>query len=255
MGKKSSTLFLLFYLSLNITLAQSNKNRPVSSQNKRSNFTFLPMFYVGAQGGFMYSGIEWSDVQAEPVELVNILLTNENERSSKGLISTEKRPTYGHEYYQLELGFRSSFYQLFAYGGSGKFYQTASNFSRYGISAGLTIPIGRWLDIFGNVHFEKDNSMNGANLITLKYDDSLSPAKRAAAEKLIFYYKDRDGQGAALVTSQTATYWSAGARIKKTLMTDRFGIYIGGQYLRNFVVPDREITTTLMINGGVYLSF
>lgn len=258
MVKNSFTLFLLILLSLNISLAQSDSetaNRPTSTQKKKPKFTFLPMFYAGAQGGFMYSGIEWSERQAEPVELVNILLQDESQRDSKGLISTEKRPTYGHQYYQAEIGFRSSFYQIFAYGGSGKFYQSANNFSRYGLCGGLTIPLGRWIDIFGNVHIEKDNSMNGANLITLKYDESLSPAKRAAAEKLIFHYKDPEGQGAGFVTSQTATYWSAGLRIKKTFLRDRFGIYIGGQYLKSFIVPDREITTAMTANGGIYLSF
>lgn len=258
MVKNSFTLFILILLSTNITLAQSDSEtnpRPTSTQKKKPKFTFLPMFYVGAQGGFLYSGIEWSEKQAEPVELVNILLQNENERASQGLISTEKRPTYGHQYYQFELGFRSSFYQILAYGGSGKFYQSANNFSRYGLSGGLTIPLGRWIDIFGNVHIEKDNSMNGANLITLKYDESLSPAKRAAAEKLIFHYKDPNGQGAGFVTSQTATYWSMGARIKKSFARDRFGVYIGGQYLKSFIVPEREKIVAMSVNGGIYLSF
>ncbi len=236
-------------------MTHSPQSRPTCTQKKQPKNTFWPSFYLGAQGGFMYSGIEWGAKQAEPVELVNILLEDETQRSSSGLISTEKRPTYGHRFAMAEVGFRSSFYQAFAYGGSGKFYSEVNSISRYGLGGGLTLPIGTWFDIFANYQVEYDNSMNGMNLVTLKYDESLSPKKRAAAEKLILHYDDPTGQGAGFVTSQTAQYWSAGARLKKTFFKQRAAIYISGQFLQSMQKPEIESISALTISGGTYFMF
>ncbi len=257
MKLKTFTILSIIFVFISSLQAQSEaaEKRPTCAQKKRPKNTLWPSFYLGAQGGFMYSGVEWDEKQIEPITDVNTLLENENERASSGMISTEKRPTYGHQYYMAEVGFRSSFYQLFAYGGSGKFYQDVNNIGRYGIGAGLTIPIGTWLDIFGNVQIERDNSMNGMNLITLKYDESLSAKKRAAAERLIMCYKDPNCQGAGFVTSQTAQYYSFGARMKKTFFRERAAFYIGGQYLQSLRKAELENTTAMTVNGGMYFMF
>jgi hypothetical protein len=251
------TIITICLGSLTLGKAQTSKpeRRPVSAQKNYPKYTFGPSFFLGFQGGFVSSGIEWGSSQIRPVELVNILLEDENQRSSTGLISTEKKPTYSHPTYTAELGFRSSFYQVFAYGGSGKFYIDPKPLSRYGIGGGLNIPIGTWLDIFGNIQMEYDNSMNGMNLITLKYDESLSPKKRAAAEELILCYKDPNCQGAGFVTSQTAQYWSFGTRLKKTFFRQKAAFYISGNYLQSFQKEGMESITALYLNGGMYFSF
>jgi hypothetical protein len=251
-----SLFFLLLTFQVSAQSDAAGTKRPVAAHKKTArHLTLMPTFTVSAQGGFMYSGIEWASTQAEPVELVNILLEDETQRSQSGLISTETRPVYGHPYMTAELGFRSSFYQVMAYGGTGKFYNNIKTVSRYGIAGGLNLPISRWFEVYGNMHFEYDNSMNGMNLVTINYDASLSDKKRAAAEKLIMYYKDPNGQGAGFVTSQTAQYWSVGARIKKSFSRDRSAIFIGSQYLQSLKKPNRENITALTINGGIYVGF
>jgi hypothetical protein len=97
--------------------------------------------------------------------------------------------------------------------------------------------------------------MNGMNLVTLKYDESLSPKKRAAAEKLILHYDDPTGQGAGFVTSQTAQYWSAGARLKKTFFRQRAAFFISGQYLQSVEKLDMESISALTMSGGTYFMF
>jgi hypothetical protein len=257
MKLKTFTILSLLFSFITTTEAQTDvvEKRPTSVQKKQTRYTILPEFFLDARGGFMYSGIEWGTNQIRPVELVNTLLQDETQRSSSNMISTEKRPTYGHPFAVAEVGFRSSFYQIFAYGGSGKFYQEVNSISRYGLGAGLNLPLGKWLDIFGNIQIEKDNSMNGMNLVTLNYDESLSDKKRAAAEELILCYKDPNCQGAGFVTSQTVQYWSVGARMKKTFFRQKAAFYIGGQFLQSMPKPNMEMTTALMLNGGTYIMF
>lgn len=255
--RKIFTYLLVFCsISTQVAAQSDNTTRPVAKGKQKNWHTILPEIYVGVQSGFMYSGVEWGKSQIKPVELVNTLLQDELQRSSSGVISTEKRPTYGHPYALAELGFHSSFYQVFAYGGSGKFYQDAKNFSRIGLGVGANLPIGHMFDLYGNFQIEKDNSMNGMNLITLKYDDSLSDKKRAAAEELIMCYKDPNCTGAGFVTSQTSQYYALGARFKKKFFRQRGMIYIGAQYLQSIrVTEDAETSTTVTMNGGINFNF
>lgn len=176
---------------------------------------FIPHWMIQPKGGFTYAGINWGSGQIKPVMLVNILLQDEELRQTSW-VGTEDRPTYAATLVEVQGGIAAKYYQIYALLGSGRFDRSGVLPRRYGLGLSAQYPITEWCMPNFGLSIQRDGSINGKNLVLLKYNN-LSEIKREASEELILCYKDPNCSGAGFVTTQTRSYMNIGCSIHKKL--------------------------------------